>query len=154
MWVRIPLQTQSFESCVCYVLCKLQPLRQLITLSEESYSVCMSNCDLDTSTVRQPEPKLGCCGTRRICMMYDNQLYLIVRLSTWVGVVTLLTSMWVMLGSNSVVLTIQRFFLIYLSPSKCLLRYYFKIYHDHILIPSFPCIIHSHPIILNLVILS
>jgi hypothetical protein len=77
-----------------------------------------------------------------------------VRLSTLVVVVTLLTSMWVMLGLNSVILTILRSFLIYLSPSRCILRYYFKLYHDHFLIPSFPCTIHSHPVILQLVVLS
>jgi len=97
---------------------------------------------------------LGCCVTNRIFMVYNNQLYLIVRLSTLVGMVTLLTSIWVMLGSNSVILTILKFFLIYLSPSRRILRYYFKLYHDHFLIPSFTCIIHYHSIIVRLVVLS
>jgi len=116
----------------------------------------MSNYDLETSTVRRPGPKLGCCVTKRICMMYNNQLYFFVRLSTLVGVVTLLTSIRVMLGSNSNCYTDYPEVLleIYLSPSRCILRYYFKLYHDHFLLPSFPCIIHSHPIILHLVVLS
>ena len=44
---------------------------------------------------------MGCYVTKRICMMYNNQLYLIVRLGTLVGVVTLLTCIWVMRGSSS-----------------------------------------------------
>jgi hypothetical protein len=44
------------------VFCLGSSLRnKLITLSEESYLVFVSNFDLETSTVRQPGPKLGCC---------------------------------------------------------------------------------------------
>ena len=34
---------------------------EVITRSEEFYRVCVSVCDLETSTVRRPGPKLGCC---------------------------------------------------------------------------------------------
>jgi hypothetical protein len=48
--------------CVSSGLCD-----KLITCSEESYWVCVRLilCNLETSTVKQPRPKLGCCTTQK-----------------------------------------------------------------------------------------
>lgn len=40
--------------CVDSVLCD-----ELVTRSEESYRLCVTVCDLETSTVRQHRPELG-----------------------------------------------------------------------------------------------
>jgi len=61
--------------CVGSGLCNV-----LITYSEESYLVCVCLIvrDLETSTVRQPRPNLGCCNRERerereyVCTMYDK----------------------------------------------------------------------------------
>ena len=51
--------------CVSSGLCN-----KLITCSEESYwvrvCVCLILCNLETSTVKQPRPKLGCCTKKKI----------------------------------------------------------------------------------------
>jgi len=43
------------------------PCDELITRSEESYRVCVSNCvyDLESSTVQRPRPELGFCATEK-----------------------------------------------------------------------------------------
>jgi len=58
---RNPLRTWTLFSCVCFVCRDL--FDELITRSEESYRVYVYvfMCDLETSTVRRPGPKLGCC---------------------------------------------------------------------------------------------
>ena len=38
---------------------------ELITHSEEYYQACVSVCDLETSTMRWPRPKSGCCATEK-----------------------------------------------------------------------------------------
>lgn len=63
--VRIPLRPRMFVSCVCSVCCVvLCRQRPVISLSEESYWVFVSVCDLDTSN-RRPGPALGCCATEQ-----------------------------------------------------------------------------------------
>ena len=48
--------------CLMFVVCCVGSgvSNGLITHSEESCSVHVSVCDLETSTVRQPRPDLGC----------------------------------------------------------------------------------------------
>ena len=48
--VQTPLRAQMFVSFICCVLCSC-------------VCVCLIVCDLETPTMRQPMPKLGCCGT-------------------------------------------------------------------------------------------
>jgi hypothetical protein len=64
--VRIPPGTW-FISCVCCLCCVGSDLcDELITRPEESYRVCMcvSVCDIETSTIRWPRHDLCCCDTK------------------------------------------------------------------------------------------
>ena len=54
LWVEIPLKAWKFMSCVCCVLRRFKG---------GCVCVCLIVCDLETSTMRWPRPKLGCCST-------------------------------------------------------------------------------------------
>ena len=50
-------------SVVCCVGSGLRD--ELIARSEESYRMCVPECDLETSTMRRPRPMLGCWTTEK-----------------------------------------------------------------------------------------
>jgi len=56
-----------FIFCVCGVLCGSVICDDLITRSEDSYRVCvcLSMGDLETSMLRRPRFKLGCCAKKK-----------------------------------------------------------------------------------------
>ena len=55
---QILLRACIFVSCTCCVVQMSWPLVQ------KSYEVCVFVCDLETSTMRKPRSKLGCCTTK------------------------------------------------------------------------------------------
>jgi hypothetical protein len=44
---------------------------EVITLSENSYGMCVG--DVETLTMRRPRPELGPCGTERIYIDYQGE---------------------------------------------------------------------------------
>jgi hypothetical protein len=61
------------SSLVFVVCCEGSGLcDELLTHSEESYQMCLIVCDLETSIVRQPRPKLGCHAMEKNTDMDSN----------------------------------------------------------------------------------
>jgi hypothetical protein len=66
--VRIPAGVRLSVFCECCVLCRYRSLRPADPSSREVLPsvVCLTVCDLETSTVRRPRPEWGCCTTKKI----------------------------------------------------------------------------------------
>ena len=63
----------SFVCCVVSGLCD-----KLITRSDESYRLCVSEGDLEITTMKQPWPKLSCCATGKKvwCVTVKTKLWM------------------------------------------------------------------------------
>ena len=59
-----------FIYCVGSGLCD-----DLITRSEDSCPLCVQLCDVETSTMRRPWPRLGCCAAeKKMCKKYTSTI--------------------------------------------------------------------------------
>jgi hypothetical protein len=63
--IRIQLKAQMFVSCVCCCIVYVAASATSWSLVQRSPTGCVSVCDLATSTMRRPRPKLGCCSKER-----------------------------------------------------------------------------------------
>ena len=60
LWVRTPLGARIPVSCGCCVFCQVDVSATVRSLARRSPTECgVSECDLETSTVRRPRPHCG-----------------------------------------------------------------------------------------------
>ena len=72
-----PCFATLYVRCLLFVVCCVGSglCDGLITLTEEFYRVCVSVCDLETSTVRRPRTDLGCRTTKKSTTLYKSCLF-------------------------------------------------------------------------------
>ena len=77
--VEILLMARVFVCCVYFVLCRWWLLQQAGYSFRDNLlglCVCLIACDLETLTMRQPRPKLGCCTSKKMLLLHPHHQHM------------------------------------------------------------------------------